>query len=190
MTLTAILPGLRRSIPDPLDANAWPERTRTTTTDVIVAGVSLVRLVDLCDTPCVHTAAGVVPGTGGRPAPDRQATAIVVAVTGTRLGADGRREIFIDGCLDDVCVDWTQMRLIGRASCSHARPTTVLADTAADCVNAGRAELPEDVRTGDLLAVPCPDAVVLRRLRSLPRAERPPVVLPDGDGQSRRHWLR
>jgi hypothetical protein len=50
MTLTAIIPSLRTSIPDPLDVNLWPELTTATTTDVIVAGVSLLRLVEVCDT--------------------------------------------------------------------------------------------------------------------------------------------
>lgn len=55
MTLTEILPTLRRSIPDPLNPRHWPEHTMPTTTDVIVGGVSLTRLVELSHTPALHT---------------------------------------------------------------------------------------------------------------------------------------
>ena len=44
MTLTSILPTLRATIPDPLVIDRWPEWTHPTTTDVIVSGVSLLRL--------------------------------------------------------------------------------------------------------------------------------------------------
>ncbi|QHC58637.1 hypothetical protein [Rathayibacter sp. VKM Ac-2760] len=191
MTLTALLPSLRRSLPDPLNVNVWPELTRTTTTDVIVAGVSLVRLVEVCGTPCVHIAAGVIPGSGGRPAPDRQATAIVVTVTKVRQGAAGERELFIDACLDAVPAVWPEMRLIGRASCAHSRPVIVLADTgcatATPCSAAGSALLPDDIRAGDLLAVPCADAVALRHLRPVPHATLAPAAPVPEDG--RPAWL-
>lgn len=61
MTLTQLLPTLRRSIPDPIDYDCWPELTTPTTTDIVVSGVSLLRLVSICGTPCVHTAAAVIP---------------------------------------------------------------------------------------------------------------------------------
>ncbi|WP_291045938.1 hypothetical protein [Herbiconiux sp.] len=44
MTLTSILPTLRATIPDPLVIDRWPEWTHPTTTDVVVSGVSLLRL--------------------------------------------------------------------------------------------------------------------------------------------------
>ncbi|SMH45614.1 hypothetical protein SAMN06295885_2575 [Rathayibacter oskolensis] len=189
MTLTALLPGLRRSIPDPLNVNAWPELTRASTTDVVVSGVSLVRLVEVCGTPCVHVAAGVVPGTGGRPAPDRQATAIVVAVTEAKRDSEGRLEIVIDACLDAVPAVWAEMRVIGRASCAHAHPTTVLGTgrSAGTACEAALAVLPDDLREGDLLAVPCPDAVVLRDLRPVPEASVAPATPSVADGQPA--WL-
>ncbi|WP_125107151.1 hypothetical protein [Gulosibacter massiliensis] len=55
MTLTEILPTLRRSIPDPLEPQHWPEHTIPTTSDVVVGGVSLMRLVEITDTPAVLT---------------------------------------------------------------------------------------------------------------------------------------
>jgi hypothetical protein len=47
MTLTVILPTLRASIPDPLDASARPVRTEPTTDDVRVGAVSMSRLADV-----------------------------------------------------------------------------------------------------------------------------------------------
>ncbi|MCS5723030.1 DUF6157 family protein [Herbiconiux sp. CPCC 203407] len=81
MTLTSILPTLRATIPDPLLIDRWPEWTHPTTTDVVVSGVSLLRLVEICDTPCVHVAAAVIPGTHGRPSGLEQASVIVTRVT-------------------------------------------------------------------------------------------------------------
>lgn len=55
MTLTAILPALRRSIPDPLEPRHWPEHTVPTISDVVVGGVSLTRLVEITGTPALLT---------------------------------------------------------------------------------------------------------------------------------------
>jgi hypothetical protein len=55
MTLTAILPSLRRSIPDPLQPRRWPEHTVPTVSDVVIGGVSLRRLVDITGTPALLT---------------------------------------------------------------------------------------------------------------------------------------
>lgn len=55
MTLTAILPTLRRSIPDPLQPGHWPEHTVPTVSDVVIGGVSLRRLVEISGTPALLT---------------------------------------------------------------------------------------------------------------------------------------
>jgi hypothetical protein len=45
MTLTHILPTLRRTLADPISRDSWPEYTSTTPDDVTIAGLSLVTLV-------------------------------------------------------------------------------------------------------------------------------------------------
>lgn len=40
VTLTDMMPSLRRTLPDPLDVDRWPEASHATTTDVVVAGVA------------------------------------------------------------------------------------------------------------------------------------------------------
>jgi hypothetical protein len=46
--------------------------------------------------------------------------------------------------------------------------------------------LPEDLRAGDLLAIPCVDGVVLRNLRPVAAAGATPAASVDG----RPSWLR
>ncbi len=89
MTLTHIIPSLRASVPDPICRDLWPEFTTTSLADVTVAGVSLTRLAEWCGTPCVHTAAAVVPGTGGMPSSDDLASVLVTRVRELSAAADG-----------------------------------------------------------------------------------------------------
>ncbi|MFB2555319.1 hypothetical protein [Herbiconiux liangxiaofengii] len=155
MTLTSILPSLRASIPDPLAIDRWPEWTRPTTTDVIVSGVSLLRLVDICDTPCVHVAAAVVPGTHGRPSDREQASVVVARVT----AAPGAGVLVLDAEFASIApsLHLGEARLIGRVSTRHSRPFVI---------EGAEVSLPEDVAVGDLVAVPCRGAVACRQLRA------------------------
>ena len=152
MTLTSILPTLRTSIPDPLAIDRWPEWTHPTTTDVIVSGVSMLRLVDICDTPCVHIAAAVIPGTHGRPSDQNQASVIVARVT----SREGSGVLVLDADLTAVPAHLGEARLIGRASTRRARPFRI-GDTLVS--------LPEDTSAGDLVVVPCAGSVCCRQLR-------------------------
>jgi hypothetical protein len=170
MTLTTILPSLRRSIPDPLSIDRWPEHTVATTTDVLVAGVSMVRLVDVCGTPCVHTAAPVIPGTHGRPALVGQACVVVVRVMGVKRSDTASPvepmtglSIRLDGDLGQAHAVAAEARLVGRASTARRVPAV--------CGRSGAPDLaltvPGDLVVGDLLAVPCEGSVALRDVRSL-----------------------
>jgi hypothetical protein len=131
MTLTRILPTLRCSIPEPLDATRWPAHTHPTTTDVVIAGVSLVRLADWCTTPCVHT--------------DDDASAVVTTVTSVLPHSGGGLDVELDAELDGVAAETAQARLIGRATpaalCTvHAGPRLM--------------DLPADLHPGDRVALP------------------------------------
>lgn len=172
MTLTAIMPTLRGTIPDPVDVNAWPAGCQVTTTDVIVCGVSMTRLVEICQTPCLHTAAAVIPGTHGRPAPHRSAAVVVVRVTAVLRNFDAARVVLIDASLDTVNPSWREARLIGRASRVKRTTAVLLSGESHETPSIGRgvAELPDDLREGDLIALPCPGALALRDIRA-----RPPV---------------
>ncbi|MDO9396876.1 MAG: hypothetical protein Q7T71_10055 [Herbiconiux sp.] len=155
MTLTSILPTLRASIPDPLAIDRWPEWTHATTTDVIVSGVSLLRLVEICETPCVHVAAAVIPGTHGRPSDREQASVVVARVTA--LPRPGEQRLELDASLAGVSAVLEEARLIGRASTRSTRTFDV---------GGGSVVLPQDVAVGDLVAVPVRGAVCCREVRS------------------------
>ena len=156
MTLTQFIPTLRSSIPDPLTIDLWPEHTVSTATDVTVAGVSLVELSHWCGTPCVHTAAAVIPGTQGRPSPTEICSVVVATVTEVRRG--GHLRLVLDADLDRCGAIASEARLIGRLS--PARGVAAWVRDGSD-----PAILPEDVRIGDLVAIPCRHTARLHDVR-------------------------
>jgi hypothetical protein len=164
MTLTHILPSLRRSIADPLDRDSWPEYTTTSPTDITIAGLSLTTLVDWCGTPCVHTAAAVIRGTGGRPSETELASVVVVRATSVAR-VNGQLTVWVDAELDRCAAMCSQARLIGRASTAHA--TTAILFPASPNATVHRAlELPSDLAEGDLLAIPCVGVTLLRDIQN------------------------
>jgi len=163
MTLTDILPSMRRVIADPFVPDAWPERTRPTLDDVVIGGVSLVRLASICETPCVHTGAALVPRFGGRVSTVDDATAIVVTVSNVCRHSSGAIVVQVDARLGAVPVAIGELRLIGRISTAHDVAMVIgLQDEGPDLAVA---DLPGDLRIGDLLAVPCPGDITVGRLR-------------------------
>lgn len=169
MTLTHIIPSLRATLADPLNRDNWPEHTTTGPTDIFVAGLSLTTLVQWCGTPCVHTAAAVIPGTNGRPSETELASVIIVRVTSVtrHLGAVN---VWVDAELDGCSAICSEARLIGRPSTAHAGEATLFPASAHSAVHRAL-ELPVDLAEGDLLAIPCRSVTVLRDIqhRSLHR---------------------
>lgn len=155
MTLTSIIPTLRASIPDPLTTDHWPVATRPTIDDVLVGGISLRHLVALCGSPCVHVADAVRPGTRG--APGTATTVLVTTVTSVSIGDGHRIELVTDAQLDHA--RWSEARLIGRVSTARAVAATVAGGTGTD---ADHLQIPSDIHTGDLLAVPYAGALSLK----------------------------
>jgi hypothetical protein len=164
MTLTHILPSLRRSLPDPLDRDRWPEYTTTSPTDVTIAGLSLVTLAGWCGTPCVHTAAAVVPGTNGRPSESNLASVVVTQVRSVSF-EDGQLALWVDAELDHCSAICSQARLIGRASTARAASATLFPASAHATVHRAL-ELPVDLTEGDLLAIPCTGLTLLRDVQN------------------------
>lgn len=152
MTLTRLLPTLRRSIPDPIDPDAWPAATSATITDVEVGGVSLLRLVELCGTPAVHLGVAVVCGTGGHPAASAGSTGVAVARVVGASADRSDRTVTIDAELTSLDPAWSEARLIGRASVARATPTTIR--SVSGCLAPAPIALPADIEVGDLLALP------------------------------------
>lgn len=159
MTLTRILPTLRRSIPDPIAGDHWPAATVATITDVTVDGVSLLRVVELCGTPAVHLGPAAVPGTGGDLASTAKHTGVVVVrvlEASARLDGDDRGAectAWIDADLAPLDPVWAEARLIGRTSVARVTPTT-LTSRSSGCSAPAPIALPGDLTAGDLLALP------------------------------------
>ena len=171
VTLTHIIPSLRGSLSNPLLRDSWPEFTTASVDDVTVAGVSLTRLASWCGTPCVHSAAAVVPGTGGMPSPTESASVVVTRVVEVSRSADGDLDVWIDARLGAVPAVVTELRLIGRVSTACDAPARI--HQAGPAAPVAVEELASDLRAGDLLAVPCRGTVVLREVD--PRRRRLPV---------------
>jgi len=163
VTLTDILPSMRRVIADPFTVDSWPARTHATVDDIVIGGVSLVRLAGICETPCVHTGAALIPRSGGRVSPVDDATAIVVSVRTVSRHASGATVVQVDGRLGSAPVVIGELRLIGRISTVHDTAVVVGLDDEGPSVAV--VDLPADLRVGDLLAVPCPGDVTVGRVR-------------------------
>lgn len=182
MTLTAILPSLRRTLPDPIDATCWPVHTEPTPTDVRVSAVSMARLADVAGTPCVHTAEEAPPRFRPRDWTPRGMSVTVAAVTGVAW-VDGALLVGLDAVVPD-CAVLGQVRLIGRCSTAATAPATFTTTpvptmpvptaqdpTAQDLADRGTAArvttLPADVAVGDLVCFPCRRALTHRDVAAI-----------------------
>lgn len=157
MTLTALLPTLRASIPAPFDATAWPAGSVPTLDDVTVRAMSIGRYADLCGTPCVCTGPAVIPASGGV-ASAVQSTTVVVA-TVVDAAPDTVR---LDACVAGLDVIWREARLIGRVSRAYDERYAVVDAHGDSC---GAVVLPGDLRVGDRVAVPCPGCHTVGEVR-------------------------
>jgi hypothetical protein len=175
MTLTHILPSLRRTLPDPLSRDRWPEFTVTSPADITIAGLSLVTLVQWCGTPCVHTAAAVIPGTNGRPSETELASVVIATVTSVTIEND-ELKVWIDADLDGCRPMAEETRMIGRASTAHSTSAALFSPSPRAAVRTAL-ELPRDLRAGDLLVVPCLGTTRLHDVRV--RAQHPERLSDD-----------
>lgn len=167
MTLTALIPSRRRTLPDPLARHRWPAGTQATTTDVVVVGASMVGLARRCGTPCVHLGVAATPRVHAGTDTDA-VTVVVTTVRTAARGLDGTLLLELDADLHRVHPVWDEARLVGRASTAPVALAQAVGAGAPHATPA--AHLPGDVAAGDLLAVPCAGAVALHQV--LPRAAR------------------
>ncbi|MFB7882835.1 hypothetical protein [Microbacterium sp. NPDC056057] len=171
MTLTSLLPTLRHSIPSPFTRDLWPVGAVPTLDDVVVAGVSVLRYVELCGTPSVMTGAAVIPLSGGMPSTSESATVLAVSVVDV-IGTDAANArlvgpepvIVVDAVLATAQPRWGEARLIGRVSDARDR-RHVVRDAAGSAVPGVALVLPADLIPGDLIAVPCVGAVPVGDVR-------------------------
>ncbi len=173
MTLTALFPTLRASLPEPLRSLQWPARTEATTDDVLVNAVSMRRLAEIAGTPCVHTAEQSRPAFTPPHWQPRDVTVAVASVLTVRRPRTGMVLLELDAALP-ACAVLDQIRLIGRVSTAPLAPTYVLTpchDGTEGPFHLLPAPLPSDVRDGDLLCFPCAAALRHRDVVEPVRAE-------------------
>ena len=157
MTLTALLPTLRSSIPAPFDATAWPAGSTPMLDDVTVRAVSIGRYADICGTPCVCTGPAVIPASGGVASGIHSTTVVVATVL------DATPETLrIDACVAGLDAVWREVRLIGRVSHAYDERFAIVD---AHGQAAGSVILPGDVRSGDRVAFPCPGCHTVGEVR-------------------------
>ncbi|MDO4099781.1 hypothetical protein [Clavibacter michiganensis] len=134
--------------------------------DVVVAGVSMRRLVEVCGTPCVHSgdAAGIREGggEGGDEGGDGCGALVVVAVTAVLASPVGERVVCVDGHLDGVDARWAEARVLGRAVGGRSAARIV---AAAPTSGTAVVALPDDLAVGDLVVVPCGGSPALHDVR-------------------------
>jgi hypothetical protein len=136
----------------------WPESTTVSDTDIVVAGISLRQLAEVCNTPAVHSAALVMPGSGQRPDVDATTAVLVTRVLTVAEHRSGVPVIQVDARLDNLRLVWSETRLIGARPGSRSRisllvrtPGTAEMETTDDVLVV---ELPGRVVVGDLIAIP------------------------------------
>lgn len=147
----------------PLTTEAWPAFTTHTDRDVIVAALSLSRLVDWCSTPCVHTADAVVPGSDGRPSESELASVLLTRVTSAEWRSDLRLHVAIDADLGGCLPFLEHARLIGRTSTAYQASVTL--ESAATEIVGYATSLPADIAAGDLVAIPCIGVTLLHDIK-------------------------
>lgn len=160
MTLTTVIPSLRASIPDPLDATHWPDHTVATTTDVLVSAVSLTELSHLVGTPLIHVSDECRHAAAA--SPDAQSSVVITAVLSRRELDEGRIDVELDLGASCRGLDHAQARLIGRSSVHPAGRVQI--HTRADRLR-HPSNLPDDIAVGDLIALPWPGAHSLKEIR-------------------------
>ncbi|WP_341975947.1 hypothetical protein LTA6_000551 [Microbacterium sp. LTA6] len=181
MTLTEILPTLRRSIPVPIAAHCWPVHTEPTTTDVVVGGISLMRLLEISDSPAILT--------GDLPRPRSQGTrdvgsgtdvSVLVFRITLRVDTQESKRIALTDCtFDAIDARWEECRLIGRASTSrNVEIELIPGEDGGSSWPHPTVSVPEDLREGDILTVPCAGAITLHDVRPKTARLTPALASP------------
>ena len=146
-----------------LTADLWPAFTTHTATDVVIAALSITRLVDWCGTPCVHTADAALPNTGGRPSDSELGSVVVARVLSVEWRSDLRLHVEIDADLSGCQPTLDEARLLGRETAVN--PASVTLETAAGAAEGYATLLPGDIRPGDLVVVPCRGVTLLHGVK-------------------------
>ena len=146
-----------------LATDSWPAFTTHSDTDVIIAALSIGRLVEWCGTPCVHTADAVVPNSGGHPSDSELASVVAARVVGVEWRGDLRLHVVVDADLSGCRPIMAEARLLGRESLGV--PASVVLHCGEGADPGFAAYLPGDIVAGDLVVVPCLGVTLLHDIK-------------------------
>jgi hypothetical protein len=163
--------------------DVWPAFTTQTPVDVIIAAVSLNRLVDWCGTPCVHSADAAIPGSGGRPSETELASVVITRVVAVDWRSDLRLHVSIDANLAKSRPAIAEARLIGRLSSVDLVASVTLESSLTGTLGFATC-LPADIVVGDLLVIPCRGATTPHDVRASTTGPSPLTSAAD-DGDCR-----
>lgn len=136
----------------------WPEGTVVSDDDIVVAGLSLSRLVDLCGTPAVHSGPAIIPGSAGLSSTSERTAVLVVRVVGMASSRAGVPVLQVDARLDNLRLVWSEARRIGGRRYARNRTALIVRRPSrhdlSECDDVVAVSLPVNLRPGDLLAIP------------------------------------
>ena len=141
----------------------WPAFTTHTDDDVIIAALSINRLVEWCSTPCVHTADAAIPNSGGRPSESELSSVIAARVISVEWRSDLRLHVVIDADLSGCVPILEETRLLGRESTMSPASVVLESDTASR--DGYATYLPGDIAAGDLVVIPCLGVTLLHDVK-------------------------
>jgi len=146
-----------------ITADMWPAFTTHTDHDVIIAALSIERLVEWCGTPCVHTADAAVPGSGGRPSESELSSVMAARVVAVEWRSDLRLHVAIDADLSGCRPILEEARLVGRESTSG--PASIVLESVRGVADGYATSLPGDIAVGDLVVIPCLGVTLLHDIK-------------------------
>ena len=148
----------------------WPAFTTHTDHDVIIAALSIERLVEWCGTPCVHTADAAVPGSGGRPSESELSSVVAARVVSAEWRSDLRLHVVIDADLSGCRAILEEARLVGRESTTGA--ASIVLECGLGASHGYSTYLPGDIAAGDLVVIPCLGVTLLHDIKGSRGASR------------------
>lgn len=146
-----------------ITTDMWPAFTTHTDHDVIIAALSIERLVEWCGTPCVHTADAAIPGSGGRPSESELASVMAARVIAVEWRSDLRLHVAIDADLSGCRPILEEARLVGRESTSA--PASIVLESVRGAADGYVTSLPGDIAAGDLVVIPCLGVTMLHGIK-------------------------
>ena len=146
-----------------ITTDMWPAFTTHTDHDVIIAALSIERLVEWCGTPCVHTADAAIPGSGGRPSESELSSVMAARVVAVEWRSDLRLHVAIDADLSGCRPILEEARLVGRESTSG--PASIVLESVRGVADGYATSLPGDIAVGDLVVIPCLGVTLLHDIK-------------------------